>query len=257
MKDWTIHVHGPQTFHDELLVDSHNHLDRMTDFFLPGEGHSAEGLIDYMDYLGIDRICAFSYAGIGSDFAYGNDSVAAAARRYPGRIIGYVSLNLNYPETWLPELERGEARGMLGIKLHPSWQGFADPPAVDIRPIMDWANQKHRVIINHWWGPEAYVEKLAHEFPNAVMIHGHTAYPYLAAKLPNFYVNTCLTPEYGGLEGLVRAAGAEKVVWGSDMPDCDVPLGIGPILFAPFSDDEKRAILGRNMQRILEECGMV
>ena len=75
MKDWTVHVHQAQTFHDELLVDSHNHLDRFTDFFLPGQGHTAAGLIDYMDYLGIARICTFSYAGIGADFAYGNDAV--------------------------------------------------------------------------------------------------------------------------------------------------------------------------------------
>ena len=42
----------------------------------------------------------------------------------------------------------------------------------------------------------------------------------------------------------MQAVPAEKIVFGSDMPDLPLMFGMGPILCARIPDDDKRRILG-------------
>ena len=51
-------------------------------------------------------------------------------------------------------------------------------------------------------------------------------------------------------------AAARRLVFGSDLEDLPIAWGLGPILFARLSPDEKRMILGDNLKRILERYSL-
>jgi len=52
-------------------------------------------------------------------------------------------------------------------------------------------------------------------------------------------------------EEVVGAIGADRLLFGSDLEDLPIAWGLGPILFSRLSPDEKRKILGGNLERIL------
>jgi predicted TIM-barrel fold metal-dependent hydrolase len=60
---------------------------------------------------------------------------------------------------------------------------------------------------------------------------------------------------YLALEAMVERAGAEKIVFGSDIPFIDAAPGLGRILAARLPDDAKRRVLGLNAQRIFRLPG--
>ena len=71
-------------------------------------------------------------------------------------------------------------------------------------------------------------------------------------RCPNFYLETCSTYRSPGvIEELVREAGADRVLFGSDTPLMDPRAQIGKIITADLTDEEKRMVLGGNAIRLL------
>lgn len=235
----------------ELVIDAHTHLGLMSHYHVPRA--EAGELVAYMDRYGIDRACTFAFAGIMSDFVYGNDLVAEAVRAYPERFIGYVTLSANYPEEMLPELERCEALGLRGIKLIAGYQG--QPEETErFFPVYEWAQAKRKIILSHQWGRPEFLDEIAGRYPDVSFHIGHLnlAYAPVVRRRDNVYTTTTFVPWPGAIEQAVQAFGAEKILFGSDFPDLDTSLNLGPLLTARISDADKRAILGLNMERVLE-----
>ena len=51
---------------------------------------------------------------------------------------------------------------------------------------------------------------------------------------------------------MVTQVNVEKILFGSDISDLPIALGLGPILHARISDEDKRKIIGGNAERLLE-----
>ena len=67
-----------------------------------------------------------------------------------------------------------------------------------------------------------------------------------------FYLETCSTFRTPGvIEELVDGVGADRVLFGSDMPLMDPRSQIGKIITARISDEAKQKILGGNAGRLL------
>jgi len=238
---------------NELVIDAHTHLGAHFNLYHIPFG-DAKGIIEQMDRLGINRICTFSFAGVNSDFTLGNDLVAKAIREYPDRMIGYTTLNANYSAEWLPELERCRKLGLKGIKIICEYQGTTTEE-IDFRPVYEYANQNHMIIINHYWGKPQFLDTLAEVYPDACFIIGHysTQYASVLSKRENVYQCTCAALMFGDVEKLVEMVDVGKIVYGSDLTDLDGPFGLAPILYAKIPDEDKRKILGLTMQKILDD----
>ena len=75
----------------------------------------------------------------------------------------------------------------------------------------------------------------------------------MAKTNPNVYLETCSTFRTPGvIEQLVNEAGADRVLFGSDIPLMDPRAQLGKILTADISDEAKRLALGENARRILK-----
>lgn len=81
------------------------------------------------------------------DASRGNDAMAALAAAEGERVRWYVTVNPNHTGHALGEIERGVARGAVGIKLLASRR--ADDPLLD--PICELAAEKRLPILHHAW----------------------------------------------------------------------------------------------------------
>jgi predicted TIM-barrel fold metal-dependent hydrolase len=69
---------------------------------------------------------------------------------------------------------------------------------------------------------------------------------------PNIFLETCTSfGEHGTIEFLVEGAGADRVLFGSDMPLMDARYNVGRIATANISEEDKRKVLGLNAMRLL------
>ena len=232
--------------------DCHGHIGgRACHYHLPDS--SLDETVREMDRLGVERICVFSFTGIFSDEAFGNDVVADVVRRYPDRFVGLTMLNPHRGrDAMLRELERGAKLGLRGIKLIPWYQSYPeDGPLLDV--ACQWAHERKQIILDHNWGSPEHLERLTAQFPDACFINGHANFAYsdIVRRRDNLYICSCPLLAPRDCENLVQAIGVEKLLFGSDLQDLPIAWGLGPILFARLSPTEKRLILGGNLKRIL------
>jgi len=239
----------------ELVIDGHAHMGPWYNFYIPENG--IDGMIRDMDNVGITVVCPAAHASIGPDFVEGNNLVVAAAKKYPGRVAGYIGVNPNYDDGVLLEIKRCERLGLKNIKLH-SIHGLSYDHA-KYRPAFEYANERGWAILAHTWGNDALLfVNFARTYPNAKFLLGHSGvarfdlYCELGRKHHNIYLDIATSLSgYNWIEEFVKKAGADKVLYGSDIPFISAPQQIGKVLFARISDADKRKILGLNAKRAL------
>ena len=234
---------------------AHGHLGRHFMLHIPDS--SPRELVAEMDRMGVARGVIFTNGGLNSDEVYGNDLVAAAVAAYPDRFIGFVSANMNRsPEEVRLEIERGFAMGMRGIKLHPYLNGY-DTCGPNVEVACAIANERQCFIINHDWGDSERILYLCRKYPDACLMTGHTSPAAFSAvaQVDNLYIGTCPLNIFGITERLVETAGADRIVFGSDLSWNPVGWGLGPVLYAPIPLAAKRQILGGNMRRLMTQYG--
>ena len=235
------------------IIDTHSHFERGFNYYhIPYSDD--EAVVREMDRYGVVYAFTFSFTGVGSDFTIGNDAVIRLVRKHPTRFAGFATLNVNYPQLWLGELDRCWAAGLRGIKLIPHYQGKTTLN-VDIPPILRWADEHACPILNHSWDDPAKLARWAADFPRACFIIGHASTEYADAvnRLPNVYQDTCAVLHKGQFERMCALLDTDKLLYGSDFMDLDVAFGLGPILFARVADDLKRKVLSLNPRRVVEQ----
>jgi len=235
------------------VIDAHVHVHAMQGCdALPLEQQVRE-----MDRCGIRIAIASSTLAIAADFRRGNDVVAEAARRFPGRFLGYCHVSAVYPDEMLPELERCfQNPAFRGIKLYQVGPAF-DEPVFD--PVWAFARERKAPILSHTWGGQfTGFDKAAEKNPDVNFLAAHAgsgfAYqPYIdaARRLPNFYPDLTYSREHTNMiETLVGAVGANQVIWGSDAPTFSMSHQLGKILFARLPDTDKAALLQGTAARL-------
>jgi predicted TIM-barrel fold metal-dependent hydrolase len=74
-----------------------------------------------------------------------------------------------------------------------------------------------------------------------------------ARKVPNLYLEICSSARNpGAIEYLVSGAGADRVLYGSDLPLIDPRVHVGRVMTADITDADRRKVLGENMARLLK-----
>jgi len=74
------------------------------------------------------------------------------------------------------------------------------------------------------------------------------------AAVPNAYFDLCCSClDAGRVEAFVAAGGAERVLFGTDLPFLHPACDLSQIVHAQIVESDKALILGGNMARILGE----
>ncbi len=239
------------------IIDFHGHTGRW-DIYEMDDDPAA-----FLHAMGIDKSCLFNI--FHPDGTTGNDETADFVAKNPDRFIGFAYVSPLMPERMVPELERAiDELGFPAIKIYPPYSRWLLTESV-WDPIYAFANERGLALITHT-GQEAtcqpvQVGEIAPRFPNVQFVIGHSgnSEPYRTQSIeaaqanPNVYLETCSTfREPGVIERLVNEAGADRVLFGSDIPLMDPRSQLGKIITADISDDEKRLVLGENAKRILK-----
>jgi predicted TIM-barrel fold metal-dependent hydrolase len=253
-------------FADTLIFDCHGHFGVEAGFFIPGT--SAGEFIAGLDRAGIDTVAVSSFS---CAFPFGNNIVAEAVSAHPDRFVGYVRINANYPGEIHSELTRCfDELGFRGIKVHP----YCDQVSVvDPRydPVWEFSAERGVPVLTHTWNSHRYADpllsfcvpslfaKIAEDHPGAKLIIGHSGGEYdgireaieVAKAYPNVYLDTASSRLYPGvIEMMVSEVGAQKVLYGSDVPFLSPVPQLGKVVYADISEDAKRMILGENTARL-------
>lgn len=244
------------------VIDCHGHLGYWHNFNIPWR--TAADMVRVLDMTGVRCIVASDHSGISADYTLGNDYMIQAMREQPGRILGYCSVNPNYPvrET-KDELKRCYDAGMVGIKFHPGMhRQRAD--AEGYRPAWEFAQQHELCVLSHSGATDGYCgiaifEGPARDYPNAKVLLGHAGFGYdgarracdLANKYPNVFLDFTISIAYRGLiELMVKGAGADRVLYGTDLPFMDSRPIMGRMAFSELDDEQLGLVLGGNARRL-------
>lgn len=239
----------------ETIIDIHAHLGKSATYHIADAGPAR--VEREMTRLGVLCSVVFGFSGVTGDWTQDNNVVARAMRDHPGRYFGLIVVNPLHPDEMRRELDRCEGKGFIGVKLIPHYQGYPeDGPNIEI-PVA-WANERKMMVLNHGWGPVEHLRRLADAYPEVTFIVGHytTAYALLVNTYPHVYQCTCEPLNHRSIETLVEAVDVSKVLFGSDVTDLPLAMGMGPILHARIPEADKRKILGLNALEMLRRMGV-
>ena len=249
--------------HNFDIIDIHQHLGPYFNFHIPH--NDAAGLIAEMDRLGIRQGWISAHPAIEGDMIIGNEDVAAAVRAYPGRFVGYVVADPNYPDEVRPELERRLAQAEFQlIKIHPGLATYPiDGPKYD--PVWDIARERNCPVLTHAWVGDTYcgegpIRRLMEKRPDVRLIFGHALFHAtfekaveVARDFENLLLDLTTSNHcYGMIEHAVATVGADRILFGTDMPFMSAAGAVGKVLYARISEEDKNKILGGNARRLIE-----
>jgi len=243
-----------------LIIDAHNHIALK---IYEGETKGTiENAISVLDTCGVER-SVIAGAGLPHQLDQNNRLCAAAVKKYPERLIGFVGVNPHLKEKTLEVIDQAVNEwGFRGIKLHPWLEGF---PANDriVYPIMERAEKYDIPVLFHSGTPPfstpLLIADIAMHFPKVKVIMGHMGKNMLycdaicAAKLSkNIFLETSAAHILPVVHRAVEEIGAERVLYGSDHMEVSVMrYRILQIMDLDISREEKALILGKNIARIL------
>lgn len=179
-------------------------------------------------------------------------------------IIGFGTLHFEY-ENIEGELNRMEKMGLLGIKLHPIFQGFEIDAKV-MYPIYEKIEGRFPLLIhtgdkNTDASTPKRLARVMDDFPNLTVISPHLggyseweeAEKYLLGR-EKLYVDTSsairfLSPERSA--ELIKKAGASRVLFGTDYPLSMHKEELEIFDKIPLTQDEKERILWKNAYELL------
>jgi len=178
-----------------MIIDGHTHL-------YPEKGYVDAMLKEY-DRLGIDIACV---SGLGELFDLAtNEDVEKAFKAHPDRIVGFGFFRLGVDN--LRKVDEFHERGFKGLKFTCPTHDYDDDrflpvyaraeelgmPCLFHMGIVTTRKGLRCDVSSRWMRP-IHLDRLAHLFPDLVMICSHLGMPYYeeAAELPRFHPNIYL-----------------------------------------------------------------
>ncbi|MDR1001223.1 MAG: amidohydrolase family protein [Clostridiales bacterium] len=221
-----------------------------------------DNLISLGDEAGIDRFVIFSAAQTASQVASINDYISGVAAAHPERFTGFGSVHADYDAN---EIERIQALGLKGVKLHPDFQSFNID---DDRMLPMYARMEGKlpVIIHagdyrYQWSHPRRVARVCDMFPRLTVIAAHfggwslwdLAREFLENK--RCYVDVSSSIMFLGnrrAKELIRVYGAERVLFGTDYPMWNPKEELERLYALNLTSREMELILAANAIRLLK-----
>ena len=204
-----------------------------------------------------------------------NQWTCEVSQEHP-RLLAFIGLDpCMGEEHMLREIEARHAAGARGIKLHPAAQRFYPNDRV-LWPVYDRAASLGWPIIFHSGAFALGQGRTDHAalkhfpdvlaaFPRLTVVMGHMGWAdfetcsELATDFPNAMFDCCFvisatekkpTVSDDDAAAGIRKAGIDRVMFGSDYPWSDPALDSARIAGLALTDDEKRAVLRGNAERV-------
>ena len=251
-----------------MVIDCHMHVRKKPDGALDED--YCDATIEAGDLLGIDLFC-ISDSDLTGDYRYndfhrGNDRVRDAIERHPSRYRGYCFVNPGDPRALDEITQRVRDEGFIGIKLYNQYR--IDEPVQE--PIIERAIEWHIPILMHAGRPTdprtrarqprisdaSHFVNAAHKYPEAILIEAHIGgggdWEWALKQLreaPSVFIDTSgsVVDEWM-IDRCVEELGVDRMLFATDMT---MEGGVGKLLDANLTQEQRRRILGENFEAIL------
>jgi predicted TIM-barrel fold metal-dependent hydrolase len=251
-----------------LVLDAHAH---MLDEGLDGAGGAfpmfnggPRGVRDMARRMGVDGMGIMSWNGIMVyDPPGGNRCVKAAIDACPDFYWGLGTFDVVHDS---PQEQRRQMEEL-----------FADPRFLGLKPYIHFGIHYDDPRYETWWkfgserglyagihpnrGDYSELDVLCSRYPDMTFVGYHCGGSYaaadaairVAARHRNFLAEITLTPVCGGIiDYLVESCGADRVIYGSDLPMRDPRQQLGWVVFSRLSVEDKLKVLGQNTRRLID-----
>jgi predicted TIM-barrel fold metal-dependent hydrolase len=227
-----------------------------------------------MDQCGIRKAVAIHFVSTlraPDDFVRANRYVAEQVHRYPDRLVGAVVVNPLFGKLALQEIERYHQLGFRAVKLHPIFHGHYHVNGGAVDEIAELAGERGLPIVIHSDFASSVcspyeIVALARRFPQTTFVLLHLGLqpemckltPEIVRDTPNVMLDTSQTPDFPHdvFARPVRIVGAERVLFGSDGPECDASLNLIKLDIAikehGLGTDEAAKVLSGNAARVFD-----
>lgn len=242
------------------IVDMHAHMGELSLGYQPRD--CAEEMLVTMNRCNVVLACFSGFEALAMP-AIGKHYDIESVRRHPDRFRAYYTVQTRHadPDHDLAELERNQDV-FIGLKIHPRGNEAAltDPRN---EPYLSYADVHELPVLAHTWGSDPLcsieeAEGVLHRYRHAPLIAGHSFHGRwqdaadLASRYPNLYLElTAVLDDRGVLELFCDLVGSERLLFGVDLPWFSTLHGIGAVLSAEISDDDRRNIFYRNAVALL------
>ncbi len=251
-------------------IDCHNHI-----FLAPRV--TPRAVIEAADRLHIERVAISRPVGDTPDgFRESNDMILAAMREFPKRFLGQCFLNPAYPREAMEEMKRCMDLGMAGlgelytqVKINdPLYYPFIEkcielkaPILMHARADLGMLRPGYRNEAPPATSRASDFAAAARRYPEAILIHAHIGgggdWEYMCKTLrsaPTVYLDTSgSVTDTGMIDFAVRYLGVERLLFATDE---NFESGVGKILAARLTEQQRRMIFFDNYNRILRGRGL-
>jgi predicted TIM-barrel fold metal-dependent hydrolase len=244
------------------VYDVHGHMGVWHSIYFPRP--DAADMIRSMDSAGV-RMLLFAHHGPLFSPEFGHGAAIEAVHSFPDRLRAYLPVNGAYPDDIRSDLELIERHPgvFVGVKFLCDYHEVA---MTDDRYVPAWrlADDRRLLVLAHTWGHSQYdgpkvIRRVLEKYPNLTLLMGHSCHGEwdeavrLTRDFPNAYLElTAVLDDRGIIEMFVERAGADRMLFGTDLPWFDPHHGIGALLSADITDEDRHLILHRNAERLLE-----
>lgn len=202
-----------------------------------------------------------------------NEQVAAWCADQPGRFAGLASVDLSRPMEAVRELRRRvEDDGFKGLRQLP-WLWEIPPTdrrfypllaaCVDLGvPFCTQVGHTGPLLPSEVGRPIPYIDQIAIDFPELVIIGGHIGYPWteemvaICRKHPNVYIDTSayVPKRYPRelVDYMKSGSGRHKVLWGSNFPMISPAAALEGVDSLGIDEETRKLFLGENARRLFK-----
>jgi predicted TIM-barrel fold metal-dependent hydrolase len=237
---------------------------------LAGEGPwPVQVTLDAMDAGGIS--CSLLSAWVGPRGALiSNDEVAGFVSQAPDRLVGVGSVDISRPRDAVRELRRCVRElGFKAVRVLP-WLWELPPTHARFYPVyaeccelgIPFCTQVGHtgpLLPSEFGRPIPYVDQIAIDFPELVIVCGHIGYPWteemvaVATKHPNVCIDTSAytAARYPApLIAYLRGHGRDKVLFGSNWPMVPPAKALAALAGLQLGAEVEARFLGANTARV-------
>ena len=252
-----------------MIIDAHVHIGT---FYANKLDLSVtfEEAIEWADRVGLDKLFCTSITSLYYDFTEGDEEIRAGLKKYPTRVLAYATVTTpRHGKKLMDHLKRCfYDYGFHGIKIYSHTQGIGSYESnISITdeymaPVCEFASELRIPVLAHS-SPEQ-CDIVCERHPNLKLMMAHMGSTQIARgawhaaiavakRRPNLHLDTTSSGmDLGMVEEAVRVVGAERIVWGGDIPLLDIWYNLEKIKSAEISEPEKQMILGANIQRLVD-----
>ena len=218
----------------------------------------APEMVEHVKRIGVKRLVFSHHEALWGSVR--NGEVCEICKQFPDTLRMYAGIIPQRQDLIREDLAMFDkwAPYAVGLKLLPGYHD-ADMLHKGYEYALSFANERKLPVLVHTWGHEPAVLKAVQKYPDAKFFIAHCCYgawdyaiQCVKESNNNVWLElTAIPGDRGIIEYLVDGVGSERILYGTDMPWFDEYQGVGGVLSAKITDEDKLNILSRNPERIL------